>query len=152
MLRGRIRSVATPPTRPRTLQPFTERLQFDYRRTVLFESSSLNTQKIKSTILRTVVLTLRGRIRSAATPPTRPRTLQTFPERLQFALRQTVLFESSSLNTQKIKSTLKSELYFGAPKRIRTHDLLVRSQTLYPTELPAQNILKCIRLFQTAIV
>ncbi len=27
----------------------------------------------------------------------------------------------------------------GAPGRIRTHDLLIRSQTLYPTELPARN-------------
>ncbi len=24
---------------------------------------------------------------------------------------------------------------FGAPERIRTHDLLIRSQTLYPAEL-----------------
>lgn len=28
-------------------------------------------------------------------------------------------------------------LYFGAPGRIRTHDPLVRSQVLYPTELRA---------------
>ena len=27
---------------------------------------------------------------------------------------------------------------YGAPGEIRTHDLLIRSQTLYPTELRAQ--------------
>ena len=30
------------------------------------------------------------------------------------------------------------QLKFGAPGRIRTHDPLVRSQVLYPTELRAQ--------------
>ena len=65
-----------------------------------------------------------------------------------FLIRKTVLFESSLAKEQKIKSILKDELYFGALKRIRTHDLLVRSQTLYPTELPAQNILKCCGLFK----
>ena len=29
-------------------------------------------------------------------------------------------------------------LLYGAPEMIRTPDLLVRSQTLYPAELPAQ--------------
>ena len=31
-------------------------------------------------------------------------------------------------------------LEFGAPGRIRTRDPLVRSQVLYPTELPARGI------------
>lgn len=32
-------------------------------------------------------------------------------------------------------------VFSGAPDRIRTCDLLIRSQTLYPTELRAQNVL-----------
>ncbi len=84
------------------------------------------------------------KIRSAATPPTRTRALQPFPERLQFVLRRTALFESFHLFTKNKKAHHKGELfYFGALKKIRTPDLLVRSQTLYPAELSAQNILKC---------
>ena len=36
-------------------------------------------------------------------------------------------------------------LSFGAPEETRTPDLLIRSQTLYPAELPAH-----VRLFSTA--
>jgi hypothetical protein len=40
---------------------------------------------------------------------------------------------------KKLSQTLKIWLnYCGTPEGIRTPDLLVRSQTLYPTELPAQ--------------
>ena len=35
----------------------------------------------------------------------------------------------------------------GAPGRIRTHDPLVRSQVLYPTELRALNIIISFRFF-----
>ena len=44
---------------------------------------------------------------------------------------------------------------FGAPEGTRTPDLLIRSQTLYPAELPARNVYyntirfaKCQALFQ----
>ena len=40
--------------------------------------------------------------------------------------------------TKTKKEPAIKQVPFGALKRIRTHDLLVRSQTLYPTELPAQ--------------
>ena len=39
---------------------------------------------------------------------------------------------------KKIKPPPKWLLYFGAPEGTRTPDLLVRSQSLYPTELPAR--------------
>lgn len=41
---------------------------------------------------------------------------------------------------------LVSAGFFGAPEGIRTPDLLVRSQTLYPTELAAHTtpLLECI--------
>ncbi len=35
------------------------------------------------------------------------------------------------------KSTAVAMLFSGTPEGIRTPDLLVRSQTLYPAELPA---------------
>ena len=35
-------------------------------------------------------------------------------------------------------SELRIKHFYGAPGAIRTRDLLVRSQTLYPTELRAQ--------------
>ena len=38
----------------------------------------------------------------------------------------------------KQKNTLMGVFYFGALQGIRTPDLLVRSQTLYPAELAAQ--------------
>ena len=42
----------------------------------------------------------------------------------------------------ELKKGLEQELFktlkFGAPGRIRTRDPLVRSQVLYPTELPAR--------------
>ena len=47
------------------------------------------------------------------------------------------LFESSS-NIKKQQSTIKANCFIGALKKIRTPDLLVRSQTLYPAELSAQ--------------
>ena len=34
-----------------------------------------------------------------------------------------------------------SPLLFGTPEGTRTPDLLIRSQSLYPTELPAHNVL-----------
>ena len=34
----------------------------------------------------------------------------------------------------------RQDFCFGAPEKIRTPDLLVRSQTLYPAELPAHTI------------
>ena len=40
---------------------------------------------------------------------------------------------------------------FGAPGRIRTRDPLVRSQVLYPTELPARGVKLCTFLIQDAI-
>ena len=45
-------------------------------------------------------------------------------------------FESPPKNTKQ-KSTLLGASLFGAPEGIRTPDLLVRSQTLYPAELQA---------------
>ncbi len=36
--------------------------------------------------------------------------------------------------------------YSGAPEGTRTPDLLVRSQSLYPTELPAHTIRKCLNI------
>ena len=39
-------------------------------------------------------------------------------------------------------STDKGCFFSGAPEGIRTPDLLVRSQTLYPAELPAQIVIK----------
>ena len=41
--------------------------------------------------------------------------------------------------TAKNKREQKLSLIFGTPEGTRTPDLLVRSQSLYPTELPAQN-------------
>ena len=42
-------------------------------------------------------------------------------------------------------------LEYGAPGRIRTRDPLVRSQVLYPTELPAREVELCTFLIQDAI-
>ena len=43
-----------------------------------------------------------------------------------------------SFGLDKNKGTVETvPLFFGTPEGIRTPDLLVRSQTLYPTELPA---------------
>ena len=45
----------------------------------------------------------------------------------------------------KIKANYKiaiDSFYIGTPGGIRTPDLLVRSQTLYPAELPAQIVIK----------
>ena len=51
---------------------------------------------------------------------------------------RTAEFETNSPETQKQKGPRKEGLLvFGAPGEIRTPDLLVRSQTLYPTELRA---------------
>ena len=47
-------------------------------------------------------------------------------------------FSSSVFIAQKITSTQMGKRDFGALKKIRTPDLLVRSQTLYPAELSAQ--------------
>ena len=48
--------------------------------------------------------------------------------------------EPSESNTNK-KATASVAFLFGAPGEIRTPDLLVRSQTLYPTELRARAFL-----------
>ncbi len=42
-------------------------------------------------------------------------------------------------------------LEYGAPGRIRTRDPLVRSQVLYPTELPARGVELCTFLIEDAI-
>ena len=54
--------------------------------------------------------------------------------------RQLLNFVSHSFRRAKKKNqhTPKGMLVFGAPEGIRTPDLLVRSQTLYPAELLAQ--------------
>ena len=44
---------------------------------------------------------------------------------------------SSPIPGKKIKDTKRCPLFFGTPEGTRTPDLLVRSQSLYPTELPA---------------
>ena len=46
------------------------------------------------------------------------------------------------------KTSLMGGLNYGAPREIRTPDLLVRSQTLYPAELWAQIVLNCQSLHQ----
>ena len=46
-------------------------------------------------------------------------------------------FESKTLYGSSLRAVLKPKIY-GAPGEIRTPDLLVRSQALYPTELRAQ--------------
>ena len=38
---------------------------------------------------------------------------------------------------KKIRESQSSLLFFGTPEGTRTPDLLIRSQSLYPTELPA---------------
>ena len=48
-------------------------------------------------------------------------------------------------NTKKNPATFVTGFFFGAPEETRTPDLLIRSQTLYPAELPAHT-----RLFSTA--
>ena len=55
---------------------------------------------------------------------------------------QPVFFQRSTSKTRnplkyKAKETLFSVSLFGEPGGIRTHDLLIRSQTLYPAELRA---------------
>ena len=53
--------------------------------------------------------------------------------------------EFGSLSKQKnSRDTFWCSCYFGALKKIRTPDLLVRSQTLYPAELSAQLISQSI--------
>ncbi len=49
-----------------------------------------------------------------------------------------LIFFSFVLKTKKQQHNLAVVLLFGALKKIRTPDLLVRSQTLYPAELSAQ--------------
>ena len=72
-----------------------------------------------------------------------PRTLAISP------FGETVLFESSPDFLHKKQSPpFWVNFVFGALEKIRTPDLLVRSQTLYPAELPAQNILKCLLGFK----
>ena len=53
---------------------------------------------------------------------------------LSLALPQLVVGKFDRFNNRKL---LILVVFFGAPGVIRTHDLLVRSQTLYPTELRA---------------
>ena len=50
----------------------------------------------------------------------------------------------------KIRSLTRTDFRFGVPEGIRTPDLLVRSQTLYPTELRAHHLLK--RMHYTAFL
>lgn len=40
-------------------------------------------------------------------------------------------------NTKENPATFVTGFSFGAPEETRTPDLLIRSQTLYPAELPA---------------
>ena len=54
------------------------------------------------------------------------------------------------LEKRKGKST-DFPLKYGAPGRIRTRDPLVRSQVLYPTELPARGVELCTFLLEDAI-
>ena len=54
----------------------------------------------------------------------------------QYAPQHQDAFLLESLRKRK-KQTLYASVFFGALKGIRTPDLLVRSQTLYPTELSA---------------
>ena len=51
-----------------------------------------------------------------------------------------------TFQNKKIKQPPKWLLYFGALEGTRTPDLLVRSQSLYPTELPAQIMERMTRL------
>lgn len=47
----------------------------------------------------------------------------------------------------KRKKSLLSDFFLGTPEGIRTPDLLVRSQTLYPTELPAHTLIsECLNI------
>ena len=46
-------------------------------------------------------------------------------------------FESLPAHKQKSGNTVRHFLIFGTPEGTRTPDLLIRSQSLYPTELPA---------------
>ena len=47
----------------------------------------------------------------------------------------------TSKNAKKQPDFLRNGLFFGTPEGTRTPDLLVRSQSLYPTELPAHTTL-----------
>ena len=44
-----------------------------------------------------------------------------------------------TLRVRGVSFCVQDAISFGAPERSRTHDLLIRSQTLYPTELLAQD-------------
>ncbi len=84
---------------------------------------------------------------SAATPPSPraphslPTSAKTVPRTVffRFALLAPSLFESHVClkQTKREVHTCGAYLSFGALQGIRTPDLLVRSQTLYPTELAA---------------
>ena len=64
---------------------------------------------------------------------------------------QTLYFKTigHALKTQKTRNPLFClglRVFFGEPGGIRTHDLLIRSQTLYPAELRALAMLFCKQL------
>ena len=56
-----------------------------------------------------------------------------------------IVEEKPQKSKRKQPDFLRNGLFFGTPEGTRTPDLLVRSQSLYPTELPAQisNIKLC---------
>ena len=57
-------------------------------------------------------------------------------------------FQSSALPTELLGLFDSARQSIGAPGRIRTHDPLVRSQVLYPTELRALETIYC---YQTVV-
>src|SRR5512138_2029875 len=58
-------------------------------------------------------------------------------------MRKWLRFPLQPPNEKGLRSS--QALKFGAPGRIRTHDPLVRSQVLYPTELRAREALQYIK-------
>ena len=62
--------------------------------------------------------------------------------KMTFAISKNLLIEKRFSKPAKVLKTALSShflaIQFGAPEGIRTPDLLVRSQSLYPTELQAQ--------------
>ena len=50
----------------------------------------------------------------------------------------------SPFRYKKNQAILLDDLIFGTPEGTRTPDLLIRSQSLYPTELPAHTFAECL--------